>query len=85
MEGDAMSGKKHVMKSSELRGKGRFSEAIKEIEDNLSEIDDITMVPALLVALYAAMDKGDTAKAKELAARLVKHDPDIPTVKVFLS
>jgi len=42
------------------------------------------MVPALLVAMYAAMDNGDVAKAKELALRLVQHDPDIPTVKALL-
>jgi len=79
-----MSGKKHVLESAALRGKGKFSEAVAEIEDNIKSFDEVTIVPALLQAFYAAKAAGDVQKAKEIAGKLAKHDPDIPSIKEFL-
>jgi hypothetical protein len=79
-----MSGEQHVKASAALRGRGQFAEALAEIEDNLASFDDITIVPALLQALYAAKSAGDTTKAQEIARQLAQHDPDIPSIKEFL-
>ncbi len=79
-----MAGKKHVEASATLRGEGKFSEAIAEIEDNIKSFDDIMIVPALLQALYAAKEAGNTKKARELARKLVQHDQNIPSLKEFL-
>lgn len=79
-----MSGEEHLKASAVLRGQGRFSEALSEIENNRSSFDEITLVPALLQALYAAHEAGDTEKARALATELAKHDPNIPNVKKYL-
>jgi hypothetical protein len=80
-----MSGRKHVLASAELRGKGKFVKAIAEIEENISSFDEVTIVPALLQAIYAAKAAGLTKKAKHFAEQLAKHDPDIPNIKEFFS
>ena len=79
-----MSGKKHVTASAALRGEGKFSEAIAEIEDNIKSFDDVMIVPALLQAVYAAKEAGDKKRARELAQQLAKHDPDLPSIREFL-
>lgn len=79
-----MSGEQHLMASAVLRGQGKFSEALAEIENNLASFDEVTIVPALLQALYAAEAAGDGAKAARLGAQLVKHDPNIPSLKKYL-
>ncbi len=85
IEETSMSSRKHVLTAAALRGKGKFAEAIAEIEDNIKSFDEETMVPALLEALYAAKEAGDVKKARELAQQLAIHDPDIPSIKEFLS
>jgi hypothetical protein len=79
-----MSGEQHIKASVALRGQGRFSDAIAEIETHLASFDDITLVPALLQALYAAKEMGNTQKARELAQQLAKHDPGLPSIQEFL-
>jgi hypothetical protein len=79
-----MSGEQHIKASARLRGQGKYVEALAEIENNLASFDDITIVPALLQALYAAEATGDASKAQDIASELQKHDPDIPSVKKYL-
>lgn len=80
-----MSGEQHVKASAALRGQGKYAEAIAEIEDNLSAFDDVSLVPALMQALYAAKAAGDTSKAREIAQQIALHDPDVPSIKEFLA
>jgi hypothetical protein len=61
-----MSGERHLKASVILRGQGSFSEAIAEIEDHLASFDEVTLIPALLQALYAAEGAGDREKAAAL-------------------
>lgn len=79
-----MSGEEHLKACAILRGQGRFSEAVAEIENNRASFDEITLVPALLQALYAAQEAGDSEKARALAMEIAKHDPNIPTVRKYL-
>jgi hypothetical protein len=77
-------GRKHILTAAWLRGQGRFTEAIAEIENNFASFDEIMIVPALLQALYAANENNDHPKAREIAQKLAKHDPKVRSVKDFL-
>jgi len=79
-----MSGEEHLKASAMLRGQGRFAEAVAEIENNIATFDEVTIVPALLQALYAAHEGGNPDKARALAQQLAKYDPNIPSVKKYL-
>jgi len=79
-----MSAQDHIHRSAALRGLRKFSDAIAEIENNLHLFDDITIVPALLQAFYAAHEAGDVSKAKGLACEIAKRDPNIPSIKTYL-
>lgn len=80
-----MLGEQHVKNSAALRSQGKLAEALAEIEANLASFDDTTLVPALLQAIYAAKAAGNLAKAREIARKLAQHDPDIPSIKEFLT
>jgi hypothetical protein len=79
-----MSGEEHVRASARLRGERKFKEAIAVIESNRASFDDVSTIPALLQAFYAAREAGDSTKAREIAQELVKYDPEIPTIRKFL-
>jgi hypothetical protein len=80
----SMSGEEHLKASAMLRGQSRFAEAVAEIENNIATFDEVTIVPALLQALYAAHEGGNPDKARALAQQLAKYDPNIPSVKKYL-
>ena len=79
-----MSGAEHVRRAAALRGQKKFPEAIAEIESNRAVFDDISTVPALLQAFYAAREGKNEEKAKSIAAELVKLEPGIPSLKGYV-
>jgi hypothetical protein len=59
-------------------------DAIAEIEQNRSNLDDITTVPGLLQAFYAAQQLQDDSKAQGFARELVKLEPGLPSIQKHL-
>ncbi len=80
-----MDARDHILRSAALRGQGDFKAAIDEIETNRSKFDDISLLPALLQALYAAHERNDYAVARGYVDEILKIDPHIPNINHYLS
>lgn len=79
-----MAGEDHTRKAAAFRGKRDFEAAIAVIEDNRASFDEITIVPALLEAFYAAVEGELSDKARELAKELAALAPELPSIQRFL-
>ncbi|WP_065331148.1 hypothetical protein [Tritonibacter mobilis] len=76
--------KQHILKSAALRGQRKFDDAISEIENNRSSFDDISLLPALLQAFYAAHEAGDKQAAQIYAEQIKTIEPDVPSIQSYL-
>jgi hypothetical protein len=76
---------KIVKDAAALRGRNENREAIELVLSNQALLDDITRVPALLQALYAAEAEGLSDKAKEIAQLIAQEEPDMPTIRKYLA
>ncbi len=79
-----MTGEQLIRKAAAMRGNGHLQDAINEINNNRTAFDDITLVPALLQAFYAAKELDDTAQATTFAKELAALEPDIPSIQDYL-
>jgi len=80
-----LKGIEYTQESAYLRGLGKFDEAIDIIENNIENIDISIQSIAWLAAFYAAKEKNDTNIALKYAKLVAKDDPNIPTIKKYLS
>lgn len=70
-----------VKESAKLRGQGNVQQAYDLIMDDLDAFNDITLLPALIQALYAAKELGDQAKMLEVAKLIYAEDPNVPSIR----
>jgi hypothetical protein len=73
-----------IRKSAELRGQGRFQEAIDLVKSNIGSIDPTIRLNGWLECFQAAEEMGDTEQAKIFARECAKEDPEIPRIKKYL-
>jgi hypothetical protein len=75
-----------VLKSSALRGQGRYDESIKNILENIAGItDDAATMGAYRELLFAAEAKGDEILARSAANKLRAIEPDLPSIQKYFS
>ncbi len=79
-----MSGEQRIRKAAVMRGNGNFQDAINEINNNRDDFDDVTLVPALLVAFYSAQELKDVQQATALAVELAALEPGLPSIQSYL-
>lgn len=74
-----------IKQSAALRGSKDFAGAVALIESRLADLDPDCLLNAYLECFYTACEAGSHEKATEYAYKLAAIDPQIPTVKAFLS
>ena len=84
MKGIKVSAQDHINRSAALRAKGDYFLAALEIENNRDKFDDVSILPALLQAFYAAKEAGDRSEAENYAREIAAHDPEVPSIQDFL-
>lgn len=70
-----------VRQAAVLRAQGKFDDAIDLIERQLGALDDVSRIPGLLQAYYAAKQGGFSEKAKQLARLIAKEEPRLPSIQ----
>ena len=73
-----------MRQSASLRKERKFAEAIAFVESQIPLMSEECLVNGLLELFKAAWESEDKVKAKEIAERLYKLDPSLPSIKRFL-
>lgn len=79
-----MTGEQLIRKAAAMRGNRHYQDAINEIESNRAAFDDITMLPALIQAFYAAKELGDDDQARKYAREISILEPELPSIQSFI-
>ena len=80
-----LNGNEYIIKSSYLRGLGRYTDAISIIESNIYNIDETIQAVAWLSLFYVAIDMKDISLAKKYAKLVAKDDDQIPSIQNYLN
>jgi len=75
---------KIVYQAAELRGQGKFQDAIDIVEKNRKILNKDSYSLALREAFQAAEEGGFTDKAKQLAEEIAQQDPGLPSIQGYI-
>lgn len=73
-----------VYKAAVLLGQQNYAAAIRLVLDSRAQLTDVSRVPALLQAFYAAREGGFSREAREIAAAIAIEEPAMPSIQDYL-